>query len=360
MPSNIIRDFEMVKAKAELKSEIKDEAKEIHPLPDVKKIILRIFMWLIFLLILLGLWLNPEVIYNSVDYVKNMRPTENKVLEQPSINEVQKQIFDLQNRIYNIGAEQAKNASGMSAEEINLLNQRFDNIEKQNISIIDSKADIASVMGIVNRLDKIEQRLDAMAKVSDQGALILTAAMMIKDSAERGNNFEYEAEILSQLADKESALKEPAAEILKFSNQAIPSSKMLVEEFDELYQEVMKAEKDKMVEGKTWKERLNIKLKEYVKVKNTKKDAKIAADEKVQDNLEMAYLAVNSDQFAKAIEILENPENQAKLKEYNGLQEWVDDAKIRVDFYNAISKISTYSLALMKLNYIKKDVANQN
>lgn len=66
--------------------------------------------------------------------------------------------------------------------------------------MIDSKADVATVLGIITRLDKIEERLDTLAKISDDGALVLTATMMVKESSENGTNFAYEAEILQQLA----------------------------------------------------------------------------------------------------------------------------------------------------------------
>lgn len=361
MPSNITKDFKMVKRKTEDKAEISEQevvkpAKHIHAVSWGRGI-----LWLAFLSVFAFLWFNPEAVYETVDYMKNLRKTEQQYSEQPSVRDLQKQISMLESRIYSLNIAQPGLVDNgkASAEDVAALHQRFDNMDKQTAAIIDSKADSAVVMGMVNRLDKLEQRLDSMAKVSDQGALILTAAMMIKESAERGNNFEYEAEILSQLSAKEDALKEPAAEVLKYANHKIPSSKSLESSFNEIYAKIVKAEKEKMVRGKDWKERLNIKLKEYVQVKRTDKDGNVIDEEEAGNTMDLVDMAVNGGQFAKALELLDNPENQTVVAEYPDLKEWMAQARIRVDFYAAISKISTCSLALMKLNYVKKDVVNE-
>lgn len=48
----------------------------------------------------------------------------------------------------------------------------MDAVEKTNLNVIDSKADVATVLGLLTRVDKLEDKLDKMAKVTDEGALI--------------------------------------------------------------------------------------------------------------------------------------------------------------------------------------------
>ena len=46
------------------------------------------------------------------------------------------------------------------------------------------------------------------------------------------------------------------------------------------------------------------------------------------------------------------------MLENASLKKWIANARARVEFDNAVTKISSYSLALMKVNYIKKETIN--
>lgn len=51
--------------------------------------------------------------------------------------------------------------------DLSRFDSKLEAIEKQNLNVIDPKADVATVLGIITRLDKIEERLDTLAKISD-------------------------------------------------------------------------------------------------------------------------------------------------------------------------------------------------
>lgn len=371
MPSNIVKDFAMSKNKStaantEAPATIPQPAPAPTPQPTSTYrfglIITRIVLWLIFIAVIAYLWLKPEIVYNIVNHFSRPLPAQIQAPISAQDEEQAARLRRLNNRLNEVERRLDKatlSSPDSTAAEAAVaeLNQRFNNFEKQNIAIIDSKADAASVLSLTNRLDKIEQRLDNMAKISDQGALIITTVMMIKDAAERGNSFTYEAEVLSLLTQKENSLQSPVAELLKFADKKLPSKAELTHNFDSLYQEISAAEEDKALEGKDWKQRLNMKLSEYVTVKRTKPEANDTADEP-QNILSELKQNVDTAHFAQAITLLQTPEGQQLSQAYPSLHDWQVEASAHVDFYQAIGQISTYSLALMKLNYVHPENTN--
>lgn len=325
----------------------------------------RIVLWVIFIAVIAYLWLKPEIVYNIVNHFSRPLPAQIQAPVSPSSQDEEQaaRLRRLNNRLNEVERRLDKSSAPSSSDStaaeaaVAELNQRFNNFEKQNIAIIDTKADAASVLSLTNRLDKIEQRLDNMAKISDQGALIITTVMMIKDAAERGNSFTYEAEVLSLLTQKENSLQPAVAELLKFADKKLPSKAEITNNFDSLYQEISAAEKDKALEGKDWKQRLNMKLSEYVTVKRTKPEANAPADEP-RNILSELKQNVDAAHFAQAISLLQTPEGQTLSQAYPSLHGWQAETEAHVDFYQAIGQISTYSLALMKLNYVHPENTN--
>lgn len=351
----------MVKNKTTAETEVKEEKTAEAPRKNYAGLAVRAFVWVIFLLVLLGLWFNPEVIYNSAQYFKAQQaPAEQTVSEQPSIKQLQGQIRELKNSVMNLGAAIGKynRSDAVDTAMLDKLNGKFADLEAKNEEILNAKADSSVVLGLVERLDKIERRLDKVAKISDQGALILTTTMLIKDNAARGSSFEYEAEILKQLAAGDASLQQPVADILVFANKKIPLDRQLEKEFGEIYERIVKSEKDKQFQGKDWKERFNLKLNEYVKVKYTN-EINSAEEAEAENDLERLKAVVDGGKFDLALEILNKPENQFVLTDYPSLKDWRDDVEARVKFYDAVSRISAQSLALMKLNFVKKDAVDE-
>ena len=143
MPSNIIRDFKMVKNKAAAETEVKEEKTAEAPRKNYAGLAVRAFVWVIFLLVLLGLWLNPEVIYNSTQYFKAQQaPAEQTVSEQPSIKQLQGQIRELKNSVMNLGAAIGKynRSDAVDTAMLDKLNEiaekRLQIIEKGSLQVI--------------------------------------------------------------------------------------------------------------------------------------------------------------------------------------------------------------------------------
>ena len=321
-------------------------------------VLARIILWIIFLLIIGYLWLRPEIVYNLAEHFNQPSPA---LAPQTPNDEQASRLRRLNNRLSELERRLNKvepTADVAPSAEIAQLNERLTNFEKQNLAMLDAKADSATVLSLVNRLDKLEQRLDNMAKISDQGALILTTTMMIKDAAARGNTFPYEAEVLSQLGNAEPDLQAPINEILRFAHQQLPSAASLTADFDSLYHTITETEKDKSIAGKDWKERLNMKLSEYVSVKRTNQAEPEAPQQ--PDIMQTIKNNVDKQEFSAALSILAQPESQPLRQEYPALDNWIKTASEYITFHQAIGQISTYSLALMKLNYVHPETNNLN
>ena len=116
----------------------------------------RIVIWLIFLGIIGYLWIKPEIIQQIISRIEPQ-----KELSSPStisINQLEKQINSMQSQLKTLS--HFAPLSGVSNENIKALNNRISNFEKQNIALMETKADKETIMGIINRLDRIEERLN--------------------------------------------------------------------------------------------------------------------------------------------------------------------------------------------------------
>ena len=217
-----------------------------------------------------------------------------------------------------------------------------------NLNVIDSKADVATVLGVVTRMDKAEQKLDKLTAVTDDSALVLTGVLLVKDSAERGGNFEYEVEVLSNIAANNPQMAKEVQKLVSFAKDGISSELELVKEFDVIYADLL--DKQKTDFDKTWKERLNTKLSEIVQIKKTNEKApEFSADK----NFENIKQYVDAGELFKAASLLVLPENQEWMQN-EALQQWVKKVQAREDFYDLIEDLSASSLAALKVNFLKK------
>ena len=99
-----------------------------------------------------------------------------------------------------------------------------------------------------------------------------------------------------------------------------------------------------------------MKLQEYVQIKHTNPQNSEESSPKEQtDIFALALNDVNQEKFAQAVNLLTLPENQSRVNAYPELVDWISQARTHIEFQQALKQISTYSLALMKLNYIKKE-----
>ncbi len=290
---------------------------------------IKSFFYLIIFLAAIGgggyfIYQNPKIIEETAAKFNNQKEINSL---QAEVESLRKEVLFLQNNTH-----EKVDLSGLDA--------KLERMEKQNISIIDSKADIATVLGLVTRLDKMESKVDTVAKVSDSGALILNALMLVKDRADRGEEFAFEAEILRQMTAKNQEIAEPVKVIAAASETGISTERDLINGFESIYKKTGKKEE---TEKLSWKQRLMDKFKEIVQIRKTN----LATDNE-DNSLDLAREDVLKGNFSGALKKMENSDNPS-------FEGWKAKARQRVEFESAFSKISAGSLALMKINQLKEN-----
>lgn len=312
------------------------------------KLVLRIFLIALILGGAYVWWLNPSSLDELAQKVRvwfEPRPAQQQ--EQP-IDEtasLRQEIQDLRVQI----ALLQKLQSQMQPVNTEMLEKRFETLEKFNKNVIDSKADLAIVLGMLTRLDKNEQKIETLSKITDQGAVALTAAMLVKDAAERGGSFVYEAEILNQLTGDEPSLKNAVEVIKKAAIEGVSNQAYLMASFDDVYPQLV--EKYTKENEKSWKDRINNKISKFIKVK---KNGKIAPEDAFLQNLGEINILINSGNIKKALLLLSQISDKS-LQNDEILKDWTVKAQQKVAFDEAVSQISTYYLAALKVNFIKKE-----
>lgn len=306
----------------------------------IKKTAIKLFLFIVVCGFVYLFATNPNLRQKGVDFMTSL--WGEKVDYQKQINQLNMQVSDLQQRFNRL-------AQAQQQLDFSYVDEKISNIEKLNQNIIDSKADVATILGVITRMDKAEERLDALNKISDDSALILTAAMLVKDSAERGGNFEYEADVLQELSKETPKFKDSVALISEYASSGIVPENKLVQNFNSIYKSLLKEQKATF--EKTWKDRLNSKLNELVQIKRVHEDApKFKADA----GLEAVKKAVDSGNLTLAINELKKADNQEFLKNEQ-LKNWLKNAEENQKFYAAINRISAASLAIMKVKFLKKN-----
>ena len=174
--------------------------------------------------------------------------------------------------------------------------------------------------------------------------LVLTGVLLVKDSAERGGNFEYEVEVLSNIAADNPQMAKEVQNLVPFAKEGISSELELVKDFDVVYANLLDQQKTDF--DKTWKERLNTKLSEIVQIKKTNENApEFSADK----NLENIKKYVDAGELSKAASLLMMPKNQEWMQN-EALQQWVKKVQAREEFYDLIEDVrETRKKLMMKI-----------
>jgi len=281
---------------------------------------------------LLWLYLHPQILKN-IELLEKGTASEDVIAMQ--INQLQNQVATLQAQVMNI-----------PQPDFSKFEDKVANLEKQNLNVIDSKADASIVLGMLTRVDKLENRLDKMSKISDDGALILSDAMLVKEAADDGSDFIYEAEVLNQLTDEKMPIRKDVSVIAEYSHNGIISERELINSFNQI---VANIERKDSQEGTNWKEKLNNKLNEYIKINKTgENQSKVDTVKIISQIAEL----VNNGKIIKALKLIESSDSD-DIRHNQALQEWFADAQNLVNFKQAIRNIAAYCLAEMKVNSLK-------
>lgn len=231
------------------------------------------------------------------------------------------------------------------SNSINKLNDKVGKIEVLSEQYMNIKADSSTVLNMVERLDNIEKKTLRLSQISNDGALILTAVLLIKETAANGQSFRYEAEILKQLASSQPDIAANIDYIYNNSSRNYASNQTLIAQYNRISQTVITGLNH---EG-DWKTRLVRKIKQYVHISEPKTDKENLDEIAILNQIKTL---VDEGQLLQAINELGKSENQ-KLLTNEELNEWYKHVNSKLKFNQAISEISLYSLSLMKAEGFK-------
>ena len=288
---------------------------------------------------------------------------ENEVSLNREIEGLKEQIALMNSQIQALQAEKNQNINRDEWEKINntfvkrtaILNKKINDSLKVNHDLLDSKASNSAVLGLVTRVDGLETKVRTLGKVSSQGALILTAAMLVKDAAADGRPFVYEAEVLRQLAAGTNM--ETAAEtIARLAPAGIATQNMLIGAFNNLYAEQQDALKEKDTKtdasaaGDGWKEKLNAKLSKLIVVEYNG-DNSVGDVQNQNEEEDKVYRLVNSGNLSAAMLLMQaEPAYQGEA-----FKKWQEEYARSEEFNTALQKIQALTLAFMKVENIKNE-----
>ncbi len=282
---------------------------------------------------------NPKIL----DFFKHQN-TESDI-----VTNLQYKIDNLNLRLNEL--EKAPKAE-VSTADLAMLNDKINMVSDFNQKILDSKADTSHVLGLMGRVDELDSKVKNLGKVSSQGALVLTASMLVKDNAYKGP-FEYEAEVLKYLAAGTS-MEQPAEEIYKHAKTGVKCKKTLIKEFNSLYNE--KSQKEDQTENSentspepvSWKDKLNSKLSELIVIERTNEKDNQVQEIKTEDEI---YKLVNDGFLELAIEKMKyNKEYQTP--EFDN---WSKNVASRDSFDRSLRQLEALTLAFMKTESLRRE-----
>ena len=180
--------------------------------------------------------------------------------------------------------------------------------------------------------------------------LLASGAIIVRDMAEQGVSFAYEAEVLQILAQGNDLAAKNVAIVRSYANTGVTGKQKLIRNFDKIFAELntaeLKAETAKSepsAETKTeWYYKVMNWLKQQVTAKKrTKKPVFTPQKDEV---LEL----VNDGRIKDALDALKLSEKYAKVHS-EPLSQWVYQAERYLEFDNAVNAIIMNALASIRL-----------
>ena len=332
--------------------------------PEVKKSNgWRKFTVFILLLILAGgaaLALRLQQIEEqSVAALKDLQTTcENKVAAlEVRLKTVEKEVSSLKDRPV------VEQVAGVSENQVNqkLALLREELLRQINYRNTDAAADASSETKAAEA-PAPEKTLLAPEIVSlvaqerkTQEVLLASGAIIIRDLAEQGVPFAYEAEVLQILARGNELAENYARTIRTFSNSGISGKNQLIHDFRKIFADLNNTElknqpvEEKLADDAKWTDKAIYWLKRaFVAAKNPERPVFVPQDDEVLN-------LVNDGRLSDALNALKTSEKYAKLNSLP-LNEWRAQAERYQEFNSAISGLIMNALANIRLKEMEHSV----
>ncbi len=279
---------------------------------NAKKITFNIFIVFIAASIGYYIYANPQIINN----LKDARPQKS--------TDYSKKIDVLQTQINQIARHIAKTPD------------------------FNTKAEKSELIALKNQISALNQEIEILSKKTNKNAMILTAALMIKDEAKKGTEFQTQALLLDNLAQSENT-KAEVATINSYAKQGVLSDAQLTNDFNKTYKELLQAQQDAF--NASQKTSIKTKLDEFIKIT---KISKSSPDFVPNQDLEELKILVEHKNFDQASQKLNKiSPNNFQINEK--LNDWNDNIKRRQTLFKAIDAIIAKTIIAIDLHAFNKE-----
>lgn len=219
------------------------------------------------------------------------------------------------------------------------ITDRLSYLEKQHSRLMEVKADKSQILDIADRLNNIESKASRIMSFNNDMALVLTSAVLIKEEAEQGENFDQEISVLEQIIPQQMSLSKEVEQIKHLSQQNIKTTRKLISEFKGLHEKAIEEEKERT----PWLDRIKNKLKEIFVIRRTdiKEEPKPLTTKEI---LEKEALLIED---GYVFDVAQNI-SQASFEEKPLFEQWIKDVQNKKDLQQALSKIISQALLEMK------------
>ena len=277
-------------------------------------------------------------------------------LTESKINEKIGSISTLENKVSYIEKETHKTPQiianlnshiNQNAGNINLLTEKFNNL---NNEVGHNKFEVLSlrVNSYVNRLEELEE-------TKNKEALVLSIALLIKENALYGRNFETEVNALKEIAYEQTELNNDIEAIQGLKDRIIPTDDTLLAQYHSI---IDNFDFEKKETNNTNEQNQNMVSKSINKIKETvasinfdkvvivKKDSK--TEEQKQLIKDLTSL-INQHMFSKAFDFVQKHPQFANAQDID-FDNWLRDVELRVMFDKAVSNIISNQLKAIRNN----------
>lgn len=282
-------------------------------------------------------------IYLGRTYLPTEKDNERLTALEQNFNALTKRIDSFEQR----------SANAVSARDLQTLAQRIDSALKLNQETLKTKAGQDIVLSLTAKTDALENKINGLGKVTSDNALILTAALMVKDAAAGGQPFEYEAAVLNQLA-ADTPYAATTAKIADGAATGLPCRKTLIAEFNKLYDAAhsnteQTAETQPSAdtpEAKDWKDKINLKLSKLITIKYHNSDGELVEKDIPEDEV---YALVNDGKLTAAVDKMQdNPVYRTEA-----FQKWQQLVQNRAQFNQEMKHLIATALAALKVEHLR-------
>ena len=274
------------------------------------------------------------------------------------ISELESKIEQLENLVKTYQREN----SGVDLQDVVALNEKIDNIGKVNTDLLESKASLVSVMGVVERVDNLELEIKKLGSVTSQGALILTSAGLVEEAAKKREPFMYEASVLEELS-KNTPMEKSAHIIAGIAVKGLPLREDLIEKFIKIYElsfmnnnvpekvemPILKTENQ---EQKNWLTNLKDKLSTLIVIEKIKEPGEIETTQEQVEEIDEVYRLVRNGEFETAILKM----NATPKYQTESFGVWIEEVRSEKVFDREMAKIKALTLGTMKTESLKQGI----